>query len=78
MCLVCFLNRGKAGPVDKGMKDQMMAAKRENTELNNRIKQLENELRRGGREKSTVGGTDDVGLTVMFTVVCLSPHTRVQ
>ncbi|KAK3096468.1 hypothetical protein FSP39_000498 [Pinctada imbricata] len=48
----------KGGAVDKGMKDQLMATKRENAELNNKIKQLEMEIKRGSREKTTVGAED--------------------
>ena len=45
----CFLQSAAGAPDTKGLKDQLAAAKRENNDLNTKIKQLEAEIKQLGK-----------------------------
>lgn len=55
-----FNDQGKAGSEagDRALKEQLANMKRENNELNTRIKQLDAEIKRGAKQATTMGNED--------------------
>lgn len=58
LCALSFQGKSTSDAGDKVLKEQLVNLKRENNELNTKIKQMDAEIKRGAKQATTIGNEE--------------------